>query len=345
MRGPRGRWIGAGAALAAALVVVVGVTVVRPPERAARARPSGGPHPPTPVAVGPLVYYEILDADGSHLMERRLDGHSLARGVASRTDVEYGRTWIVDPAGVDRDRPRPRRGRREQRSRPSRSRPAPPCGRPGRPTAPVEQAVWSPADGQRRASPDRHGHRASARPSWSMQHAAVRAQVAVPDDAIVQGFDARRRPDPPPARSRRGRASRSAGASCGWIRRPGRSSASPTLPDVGPASDWSEDVDPRVGLAVDTTIGGQRPGHGDPSLAAPRRCRRGSSRRSPSVDRIAIDPAGHRGRDQRRPDDPLRRVRRAGRRTSSAAPTRSPTSPGPRAATTSRWRRTGAGRT
>ena len=48
----------------------------------------------------PIVYYEILDAEGSRLMERRLDGQSLARVVAERTDVDYGRTWTVDPSGT-----------------------------------------------------------------------------------------------------------------------------------------------------------------------------------------------------------------------------------------------------
>src|SRR6266850_226717 len=50
--------------------------------------------------VGPVVYTEVLDADGSALIERRLDGHSLPRRVAVRTEVDYGRTWSVDPRGT-----------------------------------------------------------------------------------------------------------------------------------------------------------------------------------------------------------------------------------------------------
>src|SRR5258707_12960644 len=53
-----------------------------------------------PAAAGPLVYYEVLDAAGSRLLERRLDGTSLARVVAERTIVDYGRTGTADPAGT-----------------------------------------------------------------------------------------------------------------------------------------------------------------------------------------------------------------------------------------------------
>ena len=67
-----------------------------PPARsgAPSAAPSASP------AVGPIVYYEILDADASVLMERRLDGVSLARRVAARADGDVGRTWSVDPSGT-----------------------------------------------------------------------------------------------------------------------------------------------------------------------------------------------------------------------------------------------------
>jgi hypothetical protein len=70
------------------------------------AGPAVGPEPtPRPgaasdgPAVRPVVYSEIVDADGSALIERRLDGHSLPRRVAQRTNDNGGRTWSVAPDG------------------------------------------------------------------------------------------------------------------------------------------------------------------------------------------------------------------------------------------------------
>ena len=48
---------------------------------------------------GPVVFYEVDDADGSELMVRTLDGRSLARVVAGRADIAGARTWSVDPTG------------------------------------------------------------------------------------------------------------------------------------------------------------------------------------------------------------------------------------------------------
>ena len=57
--------------------------------------PSGAAPP-----AGPLVYYEVLDATSAKLIERRLDGRSLPRLVAERTDADAGRIWVVDPTGT-----------------------------------------------------------------------------------------------------------------------------------------------------------------------------------------------------------------------------------------------------
>ncbi len=94
----RGAGLALGVAVAAAVVLSVagGLSAPVPP----------GPTPArSDVAAatfvnGPIVYSEILDADGSWLIERRLDGHSLPRRVAVRSDVDYGRTWSVDPRGT-----------------------------------------------------------------------------------------------------------------------------------------------------------------------------------------------------------------------------------------------------
>jgi hypothetical protein len=62
--------------------------------------PAPGPDPSVaPAAGGPVVFYEVLGADASLLMARTLDGRSLARVVAGRPSLDYGRTWTVDPAG------------------------------------------------------------------------------------------------------------------------------------------------------------------------------------------------------------------------------------------------------
>src|SRR5439155_13714731 len=98
LRGLRGRGVGLGSGIVGA-VIVVALTASAPTDR----RDVAGASPSTSVApdpAGPVVYYEVLDADGSRLMERRLDGHSLAREIAVRTDVDYGRTWTVDPTGT-----------------------------------------------------------------------------------------------------------------------------------------------------------------------------------------------------------------------------------------------------
>jgi hypothetical protein len=66
-------------------------------------RPGPGPSPSvtsaTPAVTGPVVFYEVLDADGSLLVARSLDGRSLARVVARRPNLDYARTWTVDPSG------------------------------------------------------------------------------------------------------------------------------------------------------------------------------------------------------------------------------------------------------
>src|SRR4029078_10000543 len=84
----RGAGLALGVAVAAVVLlsVVVGLTTPVPP----------GPTPPgSDVAAatfvnGPIVYSEILDADGSWLIERRLDGQRPPRPAPARSERAYG---------------------------------------------------------------------------------------------------------------------------------------------------------------------------------------------------------------------------------------------------------------
>src|SRR4051812_29880157 len=93
----RGPWV-AMAGVAAVVVATVAIGLARP-----AVAPEPSPRPGTASeapAVGPVVYSEIVDADGAVLIERRLDGRSLPRRVAERTNDDGGRTWSVDPSGT-----------------------------------------------------------------------------------------------------------------------------------------------------------------------------------------------------------------------------------------------------
>ena len=307
----------------------------RPTERGPR--PSGSGPSADPAAVGPVVFYEILDADGAQLMERRLDGHSLARRVAE----------------PDRCRLRPDVDRR---SRPGRSRSplvpgdgdqqleavsiatgATDLVGPDRRRRPVEQAVWS-ADGLRlaltsigtRHRPARgHRRRRDERPV----RAARRSRTTRSSRASTRDGA----PDPPPAapvaagRERRLAASCGVDPATGDDRAAGRACPTSDRRATGPRTSIRA-----TGWPSTRTIGGQRPGHGDPALAAPRRCRRGSSRRC----RRSTGSRSSRAAPAWRSAPPRRSGSSAvdGRAADlfGRAPTRSPTSTGPRPATTSR---------
>jgi hypothetical protein len=286
MRGRQARWIGLGGAIAAVLVVIsVAAWTQSDPSRD---RPgSSGAASDGPPAVGPIVYFEVLDASGSHLIERRLDGRSLARVVASRTDVDYGRTWIVDPTGTLAIALVP--GQDEQRLEAISIATGASLWSARTPAAAVDQAAWS-VDGQRFAvaslGTDQGPREAIVIDAGTGQF--VRTEI--PDDSIIQGFDGGggvilRQHIPSPD-----------GVNVGWrfLRldpSTGTIERLVALPDVGPASDWSEDVDPAAGLAVDTTIGANEQG-----TAIRLWPLRGGAKRVlatlPSIDRIGIDPAG-----------------------------------------------------
>jgi hypothetical protein len=286
MRAIRGRpvvAIGVAATVVAGMVlaaIVAGVATApgRPPSEP----PSSG------VAVsGPVVYYELLDAEGSSLMERRLDGRSLPRQVARRTDVDYGRTWTVDPTGNLAIALVP--GDRDQELVAVAVAGGATVWDVRTPIAPIDAAMWA-GDGSRFAITT-VGDETEARQLVVVDAATgAIARARIPDDAVVQAFDRdggvvlrERRADVP-------------GSPPSWqfLRFDPATSAIDrlsALPDVGPASNWSEDVHPGAGLAVVTDSGTE----GQGAVLRLWHLAGGPSRpvaTFPSIDRIAMDPSG-----------------------------------------------------
>ncbi len=246
---------------------------------------SGPPDGPGPD--GPIVFYELLDASGSSLMERRLDGQSRARVVAVRTDVDYGRTWTVDPTGNLAVALVPDAADQELVGVAIAS--GDPVWSVRTPFAPIDGAIWSAAGG--RFAISSVGAENDAREVVVVEAATGRfVRATIPDDAVLQAFDQagglilRRRLPAPQATTAAWRFLRFDPAST-------RVDELIERPDVGPASDSSEDVHPGAGVAVDQILGDSDEGTSIRlwNLAG------GAARKIgafASVDRIAIDPAG-----------------------------------------------------
>ncbi len=253
-------------------------------------RPGVDPSRPAatdPPVAGPVVYYEILDADGSSLMERRLDGRSLPRRVAQRTDVDFGRTWTVDPAGRLAVAVVP--GAADQELIGVAVANGATVWQVRTPNAPVDGAVWA-ADGSRFAV-STLGAENALREVLVVDASSGRfVRGAIPEDAILQGFERdgslvlRQRLEVPQAVTAAWRFLRFDPATS-TVERLG------AAPDVGPASDWSEDVDPAAGLAVDSILA-----DGDTGTVIRLWRLAGGKPRAiasfASVDRIALDPTG-----------------------------------------------------
>ena len=273
----------------AALVVATVASWAFTTDRNGPPTASSGAASDHPATVGPIVFYEVLDASGSHLFERRLDGRSLAREVASRTDVDYGRTWIVDPTGTMAIAVVPGPDD-DQRLEAISIATGASLWSARTPAAPVDQASWSP-DGTRIAIASIGSDKGPREAIVIDAATGAFARAVIPDDAIVQGFGADgglvlRQHIPSPQ-----------GVNVGWrfLRldpSTGTIERLAALPDVGPASDWSEDVAPAVGLGVDTTIGPNDQGTAIRLWSL----RAGATPRVlatlPSIDRIGIDPRG-----------------------------------------------------
>lgn len=277
--------VGALVGLAVALAIVVALGVA--------SRPGGLPSPigspgPSAAANGPLVFYEILDAKGSSLMERRLDGHSLARRVALRTDVDHGRTWTVDPSGLVAVAVVPVGEDQELEAIAVTSGAS--LRRIRTPAAPLDDALWSP-DGRRLALLTGGAENAPRALLVIEVGSGTVARAHVPDDAVLQGFDPSGR-----ALVRQRLTAPADDRTTGWrfLRfDPAVGTLDPVagLPDVGPASDWTDDVHPAAGIAVEAVVG---PDQGTSLRLWPLRA--GGTARViatfPSVDRIALDPSG-----------------------------------------------------
>jgi hypothetical protein len=284
MRGRRDR-LAVGAGLLAASIVGLAIVAGGRPGILPRpsAQPSGGPEG----SAGPVVYYEVLDADADVLLERHLDGHSLPRIVARRTDVVGGRVWSVDPtattavaliAGQDRSSlvgVDVSSGAERWHADVA--------------TQGLSEAVWS-TDGRRLGLMSRP---VDAGPTEAIVIDTTSGRLTrtiVSASSGPQGFDA------DGALVLREQQLDAQGATRGWrfLRiDPATNAVAPLteLPELGPSSSGSEDVDPAIGLAV--TIAPTPDGTG--SAVQARTLATGASRTLgvvPSVDRVAIDPSG-----------------------------------------------------
>jgi len=292
----RGSWTGrrpragrpaAGIAVVAAIgVVAVALAVLggsRPPLTPGPSQPGSGA---ISAAVGPIVYYEILDADGSTLMERRLDGHSLPRRVAARPDADDGQAWTIDPGGSVAVAVLPTDGQKE-RVEAVAIADGTDLWQVELPFTAISEAVWS-ADGHRLGLISRP-EGAGPTESFVIDTRDGRVtRTVVPGGGVLQGFDA---DDALVLREAHGD-----GAASGWsfLRVDPATNVVERLsspPDVGPAATGSEDVDPARGIGV--TLGFGPNGQGAAVEARP--TGGGAARQLgvfQSVDRLAVDPGG-----------------------------------------------------
>ncbi|MFL5775751.1 MAG: hypothetical protein ACJ76W_05685, partial [Chloroflexota bacterium] len=241
----RGLWPAA-AALIAVIAIAASILAGAPPSRINEPGRSPTVAPTIAPATGPFVYYEILDADASVLMERRLDGRSLSRRVAARRDAEFGRTWSVDPTGEIAISG-------VMAGATTRLEAVSVADGGNRwsvdvPAIDLYPAVWS-ADGRRFAA-IAEPVLAGATESLVVDTRDGRViRTVVPDDSILQGFDEedalvlRERLEPVGAPRPTWRFLRIDAAS-NVVRQ------TTAIPTVGPAADGVEDVDPAHGIAV-----------------------------------------------------------------------------------------------
>jgi len=273
----------------AALIAVGALSILSPatvppgPSATPSARPSIA-------AEGPIVFYEVVDGDGSALMERRLDGQSLARTVARQPNADLGRTWTVDPTGTLAVASLPTAA--GERLEAVTVADGQPVWQIDLPFVSLADAVWS-ADGRRLALEHRQDEIGPAAPTETVVLDTRDGRITrtvVPADAVLQGFDAG------DALILRQRVDNGEGPVPAWrfLRIDPATNVVERLiarPAVGAASIGVEDVDPARGLGV--TVGVAPGDQGSTIEAWP--LDGASSRRLaivPSVDRVAIDPAG-----------------------------------------------------
>jgi hypothetical protein len=248
--------------------------------------PDGSPAA-VPAASGPLVFYELLTADASVLMARRLDGASPPRVVGRRPEAEDGRTWGVDPNGSIAIAALPTDT--GQHLVAIRTDDGTDLWQLDLPPAPIDEAVWS-ADGRRIAWIGHPGDSGATETFVIDTRNGHLVRTAVPDGAAIQAFDAddvlvlREHPEgvqPPAAQWQFSRIDPATNAV----------QQLPAAPAVGPSGIGFDDTDPALGIGVTTDVGPND--HGTAILAWP--LAGGPSRTLavlPSLDHLAIDPAG-----------------------------------------------------
>ena len=282
----RGLWPAAAAVIAVATIAVSLLA----------GAPRGGPNETggsaanaatTAPATGPFVYYEILDADASVLIERRLDGRSLSRRVAARPDADFGRTWSVSPTGEIAVSG-------VTAGATTRLEAVSIADGVNRwsidiPAIDLYPAVWS--DDGRRFAAIAQPILAGATEALILDTRDGRViRAVVPEDAILQGFDGedalvlRERLEPAGAPRPTWRFLRIDPASNVVQQATG-------IPAVGPATDGVEDVDPAHGIAVTVIEAQQDPGTALQAWSLGTADGRALATLR-SVDRLAIDPAG-----------------------------------------------------
>ena len=286
MRRGRAWWvaIGVGAVLVTATLVAVARRPDGPPPTGSS---SPAPRNSTDSGVGPIVFYEVLDADAARLYARTLDGHSPPREVAARVDAD-GPAWTVDPAGsiavaVTAD---PQLG--PGLSAVDTATGAQLWATSTKAAVDIVSTVWAP-DGRRMAAvlddPD-----AALREIVVVDARSGVARVSViPDGTSLQGFT----PDGALILHRYLVDETTLAPSWSFLRiDPTGATAVETagLPDVQPAGNGSEAAAPRVGTAVDQGVSDGKPGVAVRAWDLGR----GTSKvlaSFPSVDRIDLDPA------------------------------------------------------
>ena len=281
----------------AVLSLVGGLTSTPPPGPTS----SGSAVAAATSVVGPIVYSEVLDAEGSALIERRLDGHSLPRRVAVRTNVDYGRTWSVDPRGTIAVALVP--GRRTQRLEAISIADGTDLWELEMPSAQLDEAVWS-ADGRRIAVLSRPDEAGPIEAFVIDARDGHLLRAVVPEGVVIQGFDA----DDALILRERERPAQAASPTWRFFRVDPATNVVERLivpPAVGPGNSDTDDADPARGLGVIATPGPNDKGTaikvwplGGGDVADPG---------GPAVDRSDLDRSSrHRRRDQRGACDPVR---------------------------------------
>jgi hypothetical protein len=286
MRRGRTWWVTIG--VGAILVAVTLVAVARRPNGPAPTSSPPVASESTQPSSGPVVFYEVLDADAARLIARTLDGHSLPREIAARVDAN-GPAWTVDPTGSIAIASTSDAALGPGLVAVDTASGAQLWATPTKAAADVVSAVWSP-DGRRMAAllddPDPVRREIVI---VETSTGAVRVPV-IPEDAYLQGFT----PDGALILRRHVVDETSFASSWRFLRIEPSGLAAVEIagiPDVQPAGDGYEAAAPRLGTAVDQGVAAGQAGVTVRAWDLKRETSRVLAT-FPSVDRIVLDPAG-----------------------------------------------------